>query len=210
MVAPRSALTPRGSAPNGSASATAGAHPAEVGRAPWVRIALGLLPFLGLAVDAVSVRLMPPAMFHWAYVSEFGLAELGTAAAFGTAAFLAFGLAARSRRVAPAGVRALYLLFALGALFAALEEISYGQHFVGWQSPRWFAEQNAQHETNLHNLFGDRPGKTLRNVALVAVAAGGLVLPAAAMWVGGQFAPGRWPYYLLPRGELMASSPWRS
>ena len=101
------------------------------------------------------------------------------------------------------GVRALYLLFALGALFAGLEEISYGQHFFGWQSPRWFAEQNAQHETNLHNLFGDRPGKTLRNVALVAVAAGGIVLPAAAMWAGGQFAPGRWPYYLLPRGELI-------
>jgi hypothetical protein len=161
-----------------------------------------LLPCLGLVGFALAVAFLPPAAIHWAFVSEFGLAELGTAAAFGTAALLAFGLAARSRGVAPAGVRALYLLFALGALFAALEEISYGQHFVGWQSPRWFAEQNAQHETNLHNLFGDRPGKTLRNVALVAVTAGGLVLPAAAMWVGGQFAPGRWPYYLLPRGEL--------
>ena len=35
------------------------------------------------------------------------------------------------------------------------------------------------------------------------MAAGGIVLPAAAMWVGGQFAPGRWAYYLLPRGELI-------
>jgi hypothetical protein len=151
----------------------------------------------------LGVAVLPPAAFHWVFVSELGPVELGTAACFGAAAALAFGLAMRSRGVVPAGVRALYLLFALGALFAGLEEISYGQHFFGWQSPRWFAEQNAQRETNLHNLFGDRPGKTLRNVALVAVSAGGIVLPAAAMWAGGQFAPGRWPYYLLPRGELI-------
>src|SRR5262245_31807016 len=72
VIAPRSALTPRGSASNRSAAATARVHPGEVERAPWVRIVLGLLPFLGLAVYAVSVRLMPAAMFHWVYDSEFG------------------------------------------------------------------------------------------------------------------------------------------
>ena len=127
-----------------------------------------LLPCLGLVGFALVVAFLPPAAFHWAFVSEFGPVGARHRGGFGAAAVLAFGLAARSRGIAPAGVRVLYLLFALGALFAALEEISYGQHFVGWQSPRWFAEQNAQHETNLHNLFGDRPGKTLRNVALVA------------------------------------------
>jgi hypothetical protein len=142
-------------------------------------------------------------VFHWIFVSEFGPVELGTAACFGAAAVLALGLATQSRRVVPGGFRVPYTLFALGALFAGLEEISYGQHFFGWHSPRWFAEQNAQNETNLHNLLGDRSGKALRNVALGAVAVGGIVLPAATMWVGGQFAPGRWAYYLLPRGELI-------
>ena len=104
----------------------------------------------------------------------------------------------------PGRFRLLYVVFALGALFAALEEISYGQHFLGWQSPRWFVEQNAQRETNLHNLFSDRPGRTLRNVALAGVVLGGVVLPAAALWAGGQYAPGRLAYYLLPRGQLMA------
>ena len=163
-----------------------------------------ILPWLGLVGSGLGVAVLPPAAFHWVFVSEFGPVEFGTAACWGAATVLGFGLAARSRGVVPVGVRALYLLFALGALFAGLEEISYGQHFFGWHSPRWFAEQNAQHETNLHNLFGDRPGKALRNVALVAVAVGGIVLPAAAMWAGGQFAPGRWPYYLLPRGELIS------
>ena len=162
-----------------------------------------ILPGLGLLGFGLGVALLPPAAFHWVFVSELGPVQLGTAASFGAAAILAFGLVARSRGIVPVGFRTLYLLFALGALFGGLEEISYGQHFFGWQSPHWFAEQNAQHETNLHNLFGDRPGKALRNVALVAVTVGGIVLPVAAMWVGGQFAPGRWPYYLLPRGELI-------
>jgi hypothetical protein len=151
----------------------------------------------------LGVVLLGPAAFHWVFVSEFGPVELGTAASFGAASILAFGLATRSRGSVPVGFRLLYLLFALGALFAGLEEISYGQHVFGWQSPRWFAEQNAQRETNLHNLFGDRPGRTLRNVALGAVALGGIVLPGAATWTGGQYARGRWPHYVLPRGELV-------
>jgi len=106
-------------------------------------------------------------------------------------------------RAAPPLVRALYLVFAVGAIFACLEEISYGQHFIGWQSPRWFDQANAQHETNLHNLLQDRPGKLLRNGSLVAVALGGIILPAAATWMGGQYTAGRWAYYLLPRAELV-------
>jgi hypothetical protein len=166
-------------------------------------VARVILPCLGVVIYSVSLARMTPQMFSRVFDSEYGPVELGTAACFGAASVLALGLAMRTREVAPSAVRALYVLFALGALFAGLEEISYGQHFFGWQSPRWFAEQNAQHETNLHNLLGDKPGKALRNVALVAAVTGGIVLPAVAMRAGGQFAPGRWAYYLLPRGELM-------
>ena len=38
---------------------------------------------------------------------------------------------------------------------------------------------------------------------IVAVTLGGLVLPAAAAWAGGQYVPGRWAYYFLPRAELV-------
>jgi hypothetical protein len=162
-----------------------------------------VLPCLGILAYGVSLALMPPDLFLRVFDSEYGPIELGTMAGFGAASVLAFGLAARSRGHVPVGFRLLYLLFALGALFAALEEISYGQHFLGWKSPRWFAEQNAQQETNLHNLFADKPGQALRNGALVAVTLGGIVLPAAAMWAGGRYVPGRFTYYLLPRGELI-------
>jgi hypothetical protein len=181
-----------------------GFHVAAVGstRRP-ARAARAALPLLGLLALGLGAVLLRPAAFRWAFVSEFGPVELGTAACFGAAGILAGGLAARSRGRVPGGFRLLYVLFALGAVFAGLEEISYGQHLVGWQSPRWFAEQNAQRETNLHNLFADRPGRALRNGALVAVTLGGILMPGAATWAGGRYAPGRWPYYLLPQRELV-------
>jgi hypothetical protein len=162
-----------------------------------------ILPCLGVLAYGASLALMTPDMFLRIFDSEYGPVELGTAACVGAASALALGLVARSRGIVPVGFRLLYLLFALGALFAGLEEISYGQHFFGWRSPHWFAEQNAQHETNLHNLFADRPAKFLRNGALVGVGLGGIALPAAAMLAGAPFAPGRWASYLLPRGELI-------
>lgn len=171
--------------------------------APRIRTALVLLPALGIALYGLAGLLLPPAWLHWLVVSEEGPVELGTAAAFGAAAALGLGLAARTRGVAPTWIRVVYLLFAVVALFAGLEEISYGQHLFGWESPRWFAEQNAQRETNLHNLFGDRPGRALRNLALVDMALGGIVVPLAAMRVAGAYDRGRWAYFLLPRWELM-------
>ncbi len=45
-----------------------------------------------------------------------------------------------------------FLLFALAFLFAAGEEISWGQRILGFKVPEWFAENNAQGEFNIHNL----------------------------------------------------------
>ncbi len=47
------------------------------------------------------------------------------------------------------------VITALGGLvflFGAGEEISWGQRIFGFESPDWFATQNVQGETNLHNL----------------------------------------------------------
>ena len=162
-----------------------------------------VLPGLGLVAYGLAVAFLSPETFHALVVSEHGPVELATAAGFAAAGLLGLGLAARTRGVAPVSVRVLYLLFALGALLASLEEISYGQHLVGWETPRWFAERNAQRETNLHNLFADRPGRALRNLSLVAVTLGGIVAPLAMMRLPSAYDRGRWPYYLLPRAELI-------
>lgn len=44
-------------------------------------------------------------------------------------------------------------LAAFGAFVIGMEEISWGQTWLGWESPDLFVEINDQKETNLHNIF---------------------------------------------------------
>ncbi len=48
--------------------------------------------------------------------------------------------------------RLLGIIFSLGILFVALEEISWGQFVFGYSIPDFFIFNNLQQETNLHNL----------------------------------------------------------
>lgn len=50
--------------------------------------------------------------------------------------------------------RILLILLALACVFAALEEISFGQRIVGWDSPEYFEENSSQEETDFHNFEG--------------------------------------------------------
>lgn len=43
-------------------------------------------------------------------------------------------------------------LLTLAMIFAAMEEISYGQRIFNWSSGEFFQSNNAQKETNLHNM----------------------------------------------------------
>jgi hypothetical protein len=47
------------------------------------------------------------------------------------------------------------LVLGIMLFFAAGEEISWGQRILGLKSPEFFNKNNAQHETNFHNLIVD-------------------------------------------------------
>lgn len=162
-----------------------------------------MVPILGIVGYYCGLLLAPRPFRRW-FLSEQGVIELLTAVFFAAAGILALALAVRTRGAVPWWCRAFYACFALAALFVALEEISYGQHLVGWESPQWFAERNAQRETNLHNLFGHTPNRKLHELAVFVFAMGGIVLPAVGRWLPGVYARGRWGHYLLPHGELVA------
>ena len=60
----------------------------------------------------------------------------------------------------------LIFLYLLGLLYYFLEEISWGQHIIGWESSDFFVKINHQGETNLHNIssiFNELP----RNLLLI-------------------------------------------
>lgn len=70
--------------------------------------------------------------------------------------------------------RVVFVVMALLAMLAAMEEISWGQQFFGFQSGVFFENHNLQKETNLHNLI---PAMWLSTAINVVVYGGFIVLP---------------------------------
>lgn len=90
-----------------------------------------------------------------------------------------------------------YVVISGGCLFMGLEELSWGQRIIGWETPSLWTEVNVQNETNLHNLFNPLFEYGYRLLA------GLLVLTAISLRLSyGQFPP-RYFSLLLPHPALI-------
>jgi len=67
-------------------------------------------------------------------------------------------------------------LAAVCCFYVAGEEVSWGQKFVNWATPEFWAHINDQNETNLHNTSSWLDQKP-RLVLLIGVVTGGLIIP---------------------------------
>lgn len=67
----------------------------------------------------------------------------------------------------------------LGALYVGLEEISYGQQILKWETGAYWSEVNDQNETNFHNTSSWLDQKP-RILLLVGIIIGGIVVPLLA------------------------------
>jgi len=86
---------------------------------------------------------------------EDGILENMTALFFGTAGviFLYSMISRRSDlKVKFRDYRVLMILLGILCIFAALEEISFGQRIFGWGSPEYFEDNSTQEETDFHNF----------------------------------------------------------
>jgi hypothetical protein len=99
-------------------------------------------------------------------------------------------------------LRWLLLFFGIGSMLMGLEEISYGQHYLGLASPRWAVRHNKQHEINIHNLGDDSISRILRRIAELGLPVFGVALPLVLDRFPRTYRRGDWTYYLLPRNEL--------
>lgn len=91
-------------------------------------------------------------------------------------------------------------LFAAGMFFIGMEEVSWGQWLVGFETPPEMAAQNVQGEFNLHNLQGAHeliePMRVLFGVgSLIGIAVGGLAIArnVAVPWK-------LWPWFAIVAG----------
>lgn len=104
-------------------------------------------------VASVVIALVNPTYFHMVFAAEDRLVENGTAL------FLLIASGVLARNALSLRKRGLWVATALTASYALLffaasgEEISWGQRIFGWQSGDFFAQNNYQGETNLHNLM---------------------------------------------------------
>jgi hypothetical protein len=135
--------------------------------------------------------------------TEHGAIEWGTATAFLIAACIAARLAWKTRGSAPGRYRIVYGLFAAAGIWVSLEEVSYGQKFFQWSSPGWFAKYNSKSETNLHNMFSNKPSNLLRALATIGCPVCCMVLPLAMREWQVALKPGSRTFYLLPQTELI-------
>ncbi len=67
-------------------------------------------------------------------------------------------------------------LTALGSLYISGEEVSWGQHFLNWDTPSYWAVVNDQQETNLHNTTSWLDQKP-RLILIIGIALGGIIFP---------------------------------
>ena len=103
---------------------------------------------LGGFLAALAYKVLAPELFTLSFAREDGIIEYSTAILLFVGALGLFGLA---RRVT-GYKRWLLALYVLAFIFAAGEEVSWGQRIFDIQSTEFFLENNRQGETNLHNL----------------------------------------------------------
>ena len=115
-----------------------------------------VLPILLLVIIAAGL-LIPatrdtvlPLVHSDPLVREYRLVEMAT---FGCAAFAGLaGLVLTAKFSKSRTERVFFLLFSLGMVFIAGEEVAWGQWLFSYETPEWMNQINAQDEMTIHNL----------------------------------------------------------
>jgi hypothetical protein len=113
------------------------------------RIMLAIL--FALVVIGLALALYDARLFRM-YTNEDGPIENLTVVMLLGGAWVCFRRAWLLRRGRRAPFLAATVLLGVLYVGAAGEELSWGQHFIGFAAPEFFRQHNAQRETNLHNL----------------------------------------------------------
>lgn len=108
--------------------------------------------------------------------SEHGLIENATVVALVLGAVFSLIAAVRFWRRQSLFLGAWFGGVSLVCIGFAGEEASWGQHWFGWETPRFFAEHNSQNETNIHNMNGPFE-RAIKMALTIMVVIGGLILP---------------------------------
>ncbi len=133
------------------------------------------LPILVFAVQIIMELFLPLKLMD-PYYAENGILEQAQFLVIGSAFIFSLLILWALRHQNLPWVMAWTSIAALGSFYIAGEEVSWGQHILGWGTPEQWAQVNDQGETNLHNTTSWLDQKP-RILLIVGIAVGGLVLP---------------------------------
>ena len=157
------------------------------------------LPTIALFALYLFSNLFPG---HWILQGEQGIIEQATVLFLLIALFYTVAAAqlvrVRCQTHALKNIWNIWLLMiALGTVYFAGEELSWGQHLLGWQTPAEWSALNDQKETNLHNthaIFDQVP----RLLLTLAMLGGGVIIPIVLRWKQIRLNTSGVLYWLLP------------
>ena len=141
----------------------------EIPKTVWL-----LLPFFVALLPYVA-RMISLGSDKYIY-GELGVIENLTVIFLFVAIIACFVFLTSKKKYNFLSFRVWVILFLLGTIYYAGEEISWGQHYFGWGTPESWKDVNDQQETNLHNtaaIFDQIPRTLLSIAALV----GGVLIP---------------------------------
>src|SRR5690606_9029396 len=117
------------------------------------------LPLLLLAAQLIAEKLVTGPM-HDRQLTENGAVETLQFMLLVGACAHAWLLLRDLKFQKPVYLSVWALLAALGCFYVGGEEVSWGQHFLNWDTPEYWRAINDQEETNLHNTsawFDQKP-----------------------------------------------------
>lgn len=131
----------------------------------------------GSLVIFLLIEIFLPSQYYGYLVSENGIVEILQALIMAVGAALALINLRRVNRRKQRWLSAWFGVALLGCIYVTGEEISWGQHLLGWGTPEYWQAINDQRETNLHNVSSwlDQKPRLLMEIGVIL---GGLILPA--------------------------------
>ncbi len=161
---------------------------------PWVWLA-----FPVALITVVYFIAYYDAEFYFRWIAgELGLLELGQPVIAAVAACYGLRILALRPAWPKKWLGPWTVLLVLGCIYIVGEEVSWGQHLVGWGTPEWMDRLNDQGEMNLHNISSwfDQKPRVLLEISIIV---GGILYP---LWSRYAARKGRKPktseYWLWP------------
>ena len=155
------------------------------------------LPLLLTAIVLAAYLSLKYRTYVYWFEREIGFIELATPTILIFAIFYGVRVFQLRNQLPVWWLKIWMVLVTLGCVYFAGEDLSWGQHIIGWDTPEEIKAINDQQETNIHNIsswFDQKPRLLLELWIII----GGIFIAGWRKWKGEIFEKDAWQYWFWP------------